>query len=91
MSKQLLIGYIEISWFLSLPLQFVPITLDLAAAKAADYEAALDDHFGVDQSNPPGQALIFHNAGSLGALKYLRDMDDVTHLSPYFSLNIRSR
>lgn len=69
--------------------QFSPVVLDLATAKAMDYEAALEDHLGASQSTPPGQALLFHNAGSLGNLKYLREMDDAAHLSAYFNLNIR--
>lgn len=69
---------------------FIPLVMDLATATAPDFEAALDDHLGTGQSTPPGQALIIHNAGSLGTLKYLQEMDDSTHLSSYFNLNISS-
>ncbi|KAK8384281.1 hypothetical protein O3P69_009210 [Scylla paramamosain] len=69
---------------------FSPVVMDLATAKAMDYEATLKDHLGTGQSTPPGQALLFHNAGSLGTVKYLREMDDATRLSTYFDLNISS-
>ncbi|XP_045138967.1 sepiapterin reductase-like isoform X2 [Portunus trituberculatus] len=69
---------------------FSPVVMDLATAKAVDYEAALEDNLGTSQSSPPGQALLFQNAGSLGSLKYLREMDDAAHLSAYFNLNISS-
>lgn len=68
----------------------VPVVIDLSTATAPDFEAVLEDHLAAEQSTPPAQALVFHNAGSLGALKYLREMDDASHISNYFNLNIGS-
>ena len=62
--------------------------MDLAKATAPDFEAVLDDHLGTGQPTPPAQALIFHNAGSLGTLKNLQEMDDSAHISSYFDLNV---
>ncbi|KAG0718430.1 Sepiapterin reductase [Chionoecetes opilio] len=69
---------------------FISIMMDLETATTLDLEAALKRHLGAGQPTPPGQALVFHNAGSLGALKYLREMDDSAHASSYFNLNISS-
>ena len=76
------------SKYVILGLQFIPVVIDLATATSVDFEAALKEHLGAEHSTPPTHALIFHNAGSLGALNYLKEMDDSTHTSSYFNLNI---
>lgn len=69
---------------------FIPVVMDLATATTPDFEAALRDHLGTGQPTSPGQVLIFHNAGSLGTLKYLQEMNNPTDISSYFELNIGS-
>lgn len=69
--------------------QFIPVVLDLGVASKTDMETALKSAFGGANVPSPSRVLIFHNAGSLGSLKYLKDQVDQQHVQQYFNLNIR--
>lgn len=71
--------------------KFIPVVLDLGAATQEELDAALKGVLKQEgTSSPPSRALIIHNAGSLGHLKYLRDQQDVSHVNEYFHLNVSS-
>lgn len=68
--------------------QFIPVVLDLGVASKAEMEAALKSSFGGEGLPQPSRVLLFHNAGTLGNLKYLKDLVDQQHVQQYFNLNI---
>lgn len=71
--------------------KFIPIVMDLSTADAGGLSSALDLTFKREgTSGSPKRALIIHNAGSLGHLKYLRDQQDLTHAVEYFRFNVSS-
>lgn len=74
----------------SAKVEFIPVVLDLGVASKADMENALKSAFGGANVPSPSCVLIFHNAGSLGSLKYLKDQVDQQHVQQYFKLNISS-
>ncbi|XP_042886206.1 sepiapterin reductase-like [Penaeus japonicus] len=69
---------------------FIPVVLDLGVASKAEMEAALKSSFGGEGLPQPSRVLLFHNAGTLGNLKYLKDLVDQQHVQQYFNLNICS-
>ncbi|ROT75677.1 putative sepiapterin reductase-like [Penaeus vannamei] len=64
----------------SAKVEFIPVVLDLGVASKADMENALKSAFGGANVPSPSRVLIFHNAGSLGSLKYLKDQVDQQHV-----------
>ena len=68
--------------------QFISATVDLSTATSKDCQEILDN-FAKASAGPPCQALLFHNAASLGAIKYAKHIDDSANLTSYFHLNVR--
>ncbi|XP_064085419.1 sepiapterin reductase-like [Macrobrachium nipponense] len=71
--------------------KFIPIVMDLGTADAEGLSSAMEVSFKAEgRSGSPKRALIIHNAGTLGHLKYLRDQQDLAHATEYFRLNVSS-
>ncbi|KAK8730358.1 hypothetical protein OTU49_007978, partial [Cherax quadricarinatus] len=70
--------------------KFISIGMDLETASKEELQKTLDKLPQVGQSSRPTRCLLFHNAGSLGNLVYLRDLKDQDHINSYFRLNIGS-
>ncbi|KAG7157766.1 sepiapterin reductase-like [Homarus americanus] len=70
--------------------KFIPVVMDLEKASKEDLEKVLGEYLKVGQDPPPTCSIIFHNAGSLGDLVYLRNHKDSDHINSYFTLNISS-
>ncbi|XP_045616527.1 sepiapterin reductase [Procambarus clarkii] len=70
--------------------KFTSVVMDLGTASKENLEKALDKLLIVGQDPPPTRCVIFHNAGSLGDLVYLRNLKDLDHVNSYFQMNVSS-
>lgn len=72
-------------------LQFVALEADLSSPDVATLREALERavRMAEEDSTPWRTALLVHNAGSLGTLHYMGQLQDFGAIRKYFDLNVR--